>query len=704
MQDEPNNSRIRVLEAENKKMRMAMEHWDHLERNYRRANDELQQWYTRLTQLNEKTNLALHGGDLAWWEWDYRTGKVQYNENRAKLLGFTPDELPDSYNGITSMIHPDDYQSAMSRLQRHLDGESPNYEAEFRLQTKTGEWRWFYDRGKIVETDILGKPVRLSGVIIDIHERKSIENLLVIARDKAVTDSRAKSNFLASMSHEIYTPLAGVIGMAEILKQSKLTAEQEEYLDVIVSSAGNLMSILNDILEFSKIESGNVELKEKPFSIHQVVEEITTSCLGRAVEKQLRILSFQDPEIPSEVIGDPLRVRQILRILTDNALKYTETGHIGIEVHFLEWDHETVRVRFVVSDTGIGISAEGINTMFGSFTRLDTPQSKKYGGGGLGLAIAKRLIDRMNGRIQVESEPGRGSTFSVEILFDRYKDSEMSDTMKLMLKGMRGLLVDSDHFRRSLLAAYLDCWEAELDRAGSAGEALKMINHQSEINKPYNFIIIEHQMDGTDGLAFASSLRHDQAVQKSILILTADRRFEFANAELHKAGVETVISQPLLLSRLRSRLKSALTLARREERGEGDSDDFTPADAQKRSLRILLAEDNLINQKVALVILEKIGYSADLAENGADAVERAKETNYDLVLMDIQMPVMDGYEATRRIREIEGRHPGRVPAHICAITANRSREDEERCFEAGMNSYITKPFRLEEITRVLSHI
>lgn len=697
-------NRIRELEAENKKMRMAMEHWDHLERNYRRANEELQQWYTRLTRLNEKTNLALSGGDLAWWEWDYRTGKVHYNENRAKLLGFAPDELPDNYNGITSMIHPGDYQSTMSRLQKHLDGESPNYEAEFRLQTKTGEWRWFYDRGKIVETDILGKPVRLSGVIIDIHERKSIENLLIIARDKAVTDSRAKSNFLASMSHEIYTPLAGVIGMAEILKQSRLTKEQEEYLDVIVSSAGNLMSILNDILEFSKIESGNVELKEKPFSIHQLVEEITTSCLCRAGEKQIRVFSFQDPQIPAEVIGDPVRMRQILRILTDNALKFTDAGQIGIEVHFVEWDHETVKVRFVVSDTGIGISAEGISTMFGSFTRLDTPQSKKYGGGGLGLAIAKRLIDRMNGSIHVESEPGKGSTFSVEILFDRYKDTEMSDTMKLIIKGMRGLLVDTDQGRRSLMAAFLDRWEAETDQAVSTGEALKMINHQSEINKPYNFIIIEHELDGGNGMDFASSLRHDPAGQKSILILTADRRYEFTGSELHNAGVDTIIPQPLLLSRLRSRLKSALTLARREDRGEGESDDFLPADLQKRSLRILLTEDNLINQKVALVILEKIGYSADLAENGAEAVERAKETGYDLVLMDIQMPVMDGFEATRQIRELESRHPGRVPAHICAITANRSREDEERCFEAGMNSYITKPFRLEEITRVLSHI
>jgi PAS domain S-box-containing protein len=702
MQEE-NLSRLTEVEKENKKLRMATQQWELLEQTYRKSNEELREIQVKLKSLQEKTDLALFGGDLAWWEWDYKTGKVIFNENRSRLLGFQAGELPDNYSGITSMIHPDDYQLTMEKLQQHLNGDHANYEAEFRLKTKAGEWRWFFDKGKIVETDILGKPIRLSGVLIDIHERKSIENLLIVARDKADSDSKAKSNFLASMSHEIYTPMAGVIGMAEILKQSKLNQEQEEYLNVIVKSATNLMGVLNDIIEYSKIEAGNVELHEKPFSLHQVVEEVTSSFIEKALEKGISIQSFQDPDLPYEVIGDPVRLRQVLKILTDNALKFTEKGLITLQAHFMSWDHETVKVKFLVTDTGIGISQEGMKRMFASFTKLDTPESKKYGGGGLGLAIAKRLIDRMNGKITVESEPGVGTTFSIVFIFERYKDSEVSDSTKSLLHGLRILLLDSDPVRRGILARYLDRWEAELEETATTTEALKKIEHQAEIKKPYNMIIIEKDLEGVDGLQFAGSLKHDHLVQKSIVVLTASRHQSFTSMELATSNIVVALQQPYTMSRLRSRMKEALSQVKREQAESFDGAEFA-MDDHKKTLRILLAEDNQINQKVALVILEKIGYGADLAVNGKIALEKYMENEYDLVLMDIQMPEMDGFEATREIRRFERENPGREPVFICAITANRSQEDEERCFKAGMNSFISKPFRLEELTKVLNHL
>lgn len=700
---EDQSSGITELESEVKKLRQVMQQWENLERRYRKSNEELQQSLVQLKSRQEKTDLALLGGDLAWWEWDYKSGRVIFNENRYRLLGYQPGELPENYSGITALIHPDDYQSTMDKLQEHLRGEHANYEAEFRLQTKSGEWRWFFDKGKIVETDIFGKPVRLSGVLIDIHERKSIENLLIIARDKADAESKAKSNFLANMSHEIYTPMAGVIGMAEILKQSKLNQEQEEYLNVIVKSATNLMSVLNDIIEFSKMEAGNVELHEKPFSIHQVVEEVTASFVDKASEKNIAIQSFQDPDIPVEVIGDPVRLRQILKIFTDNALKFTEEGQITIEAHFLAWDQETVKVRFLITDTGIGISPEGKKRLFTSFNKTDSAESRKYGGGGLGLAIAKRLIDRMNGHISVESEPGLGTTFAIVIIFERYRDSETGDSMKEMLQGCRTLLLDPEISRRGILARYLDHWEAEVDETGSIEEAMQKIEHQSLIKKPYNLIVIEKDLENTDGLELAKSWRHNHTIQKSIVILTASRDYSFTSAELSSSGVMVALQQPYKMNRLKSRLREALTKMKRElpESYEGPE---PGTQDQKKSLSILLAEDNQINQKVALVILEKIGYSADLAADGRIALEKYKEKSYDLILMDIMMPEMDGYEATRNIRLFEQENPGRIPAHICAITANRSQEDEDKCFKSGMNSFITKPFHLEELTKILNQL
>jgi PAS domain S-box-containing protein len=264
--------KIKELEKENKLLRLASQQWEHLQKVYSESNERLQELERELSASHERTELALFGGDLAWWDWNYKTGKVHYNENRARMLGYDVEELPQTFGDITRMIHPDDYEITMAHLESHLTGKNPNYEAEFRLKTKTGEWKWFFDKGKVVETDIFGKPLRLAGVLIDIDARKNIENELIVAVDRANADSHAKSHFLASMSHEIYTPMAGVIGMADILKQSKLNQEQEEYLNVIVKSATNLMSILNDIIEYSKLESGKLEFHEKPFSVHQVVE------------------------------------------------------------------------------------------------------------------------------------------------------------------------------------------------------------------------------------------------------------------------------------------------------------------------------------------------------------------------------------------------------------------------------------------------
>ncbi len=696
--------KIQALEKENSILKSASKRWDQISKLYEEANTKLQDIEGVLTQANEQMELSMKAGNLAWWDWDYKTGKVKFHESRAMMLGLKPDDLPNSFGELTHMIHPEDYDQAMLKLDLHLKGELPVYEAEFRLQSRTGDWKWFLDKGKIIEADILGNPLRVAGVLLEMDERKKNEKEIRDAMIKAEADSRSKSLFLSSMSHEIYTPMAGVIGMAQILKQSKLNQEQNEYLDVITKSATDLMSILNDILEYSKIEAGKVEFHEKPFSIHQVVEEIAAAYAEKAIERGIEILSFQDPYIPNEVVGDPARLRQVLRIITDNALKFTEKGEIRIEAEFMEWDEEIVRVRFNIADTGIGISEEGIKKLFSSFSKLESPDAKKYSGGGLGLAIAKHLIDRMNGKISVESTPGIGTVFSIILDYDRYRDSETADGMKDLLKGLKILIIDPQSTHARLLRNYFDRWDCNIDTCSDQEEALKQIHQQAQIKKPYQLIVVEQQISGTSGLQFASQIKKDSLLQQSKILLTTSRLFPVDSSELAAAGVLVCLVRPYTFSRLKNRIIEVLSQVKKgssrlEEEGGPEF-----MDSRKKVLNILLAEDNLINQKVGLVTLEKIGHHADLAENGMIAVEMFSKKTYDLVLMDIFMPEMDGLEATMKMRDLEAADKNRLPAYICAITANTSAEDEEKCFRAGMNNYITKPFKLEELTKVLNLI
>jgi len=490
--------------------------------------------------------------------------------------------------------------------------------------------------------------------------------------------------------------------MAQILKQSKLSQEQEEYLDVIVKSATNLMSILNDILEYSKLESGHVEFHDKPFSINQVVEEVTASMLDKAKEKNLEVLSFQDPNIPGEVIGDPVRLRQVLKIFTDNAIKFTVQGEIAVESHFLEWDEESVKVRFSITDTGIGISEEGIKKIFFSYSKLDSPESMKQGGGGLGLAIAKRLIERMNGKICVESTLGKGTTFTFSIVFDRYKDSVITDDMKDTLSGSKILLVDGMTSRRSILRNYFERWDCEVEESADPVEALKVIQHQGEIKKPFRMIVLEYRWDESNGLEIGKILRKDPALKKTGMLLATSRDHTFTLEELEACGISGMLIRPYTLNRLKNRIKNVISGTPKIDFTQAAGDEV--AQIRRKNLNILLAEDNLINQKVALVTLDRLGHRVDLAENGLLAVKMFGMKTYDLVLMDIYMPEMDGFAATARIRELESASPGNKPVFICAITANTSPEDREKCFLAGMDDYISKPFKMEELTTILGKL
>ncbi|MEI6455758.1 MAG: response regulator [bacterium] len=700
---EPSQKKIEELEKENKILKSASLQWEQIQRLYKESNEKLQLIERSLTELNERMELALTAGNLAWWDWEYKTGKIYFNENRARLLGYELDELPHSFSEIARMVHPEDSDLMMKRIRQHIAGDRPTYEAEFRIRTKSGEWKWFYDKGKIVETDILGSPIRISGMLIDIHERKKAELELIVARDQADAASRAKSLFLANMSHEIRTPMSGVLGMAEILQQTSLSSEQREYLDVIVTSANNLMTILNDILDFSKIEAGKIELEKIPFSVQKVVEEVSDLLVVNAQEKRIHLLTFVDPNIPSVIKGDPVRLRQILLNISNNAIKFTERGEVVITAEFLEWDDNIVKILFRVKDTGIGISEAGIRKLFQSFSQVDASSTRKFGGTGLGLAISKRLVSHMKGEFSVESKLGIGSSFSFTAIFGRIPEEEIHDSFTDLVKGLKVLIVDDHESNRFVFRKYLERWECESEEAENASQALTMMQDKVAINRPYDLVLVDFQMPDMDGIQLARKVVHDTALKKYKMILLSSMTDLLTRKEIIDAGFRGSLSKPVKLDQLKRSI--AEVLSRKEKsQDHGSEESKEPDQKPERKLRILLVEDNLINRKVALVTLNKLGQQTDVAENGKVAVDLFEKNHYDLVLMDIYMPEMDGLDATIEIRKREKSDPSRNPVYICAITANSMKEDEVRCYKAGMNNYISKPFHLDELTGVLKSL
>lgn len=692
------NKRIRELEEKISVLSSATEQWDHLQQIYLDSHARLRESEASCREIKERLERAIKAGNLAWWDWNHKTDTIRYDPSLARMLGKEADELPQLFREMVRLIHPDDHNEFMNRLQKHLHGENDYYEAEFRLQRKNGQWKWFYDRGKVMERDIMGNPLSLSGVLLDITDRKMAEKELMEARNLADASSKAKSLFLANMSHEIYTPLAGVVGMADILKQSGLADEQLEYINIIVNAASNLMSVLNDIMEYIKAENKKIELAVVPLAITQLIQEIGSETLERCREKGLELLTYVDPQIPDYVMGDPRRLRQLLQIFIHNAIKFTDQGRVIMAVEFAGWDEGAIRIRFRITDTGIGIPAHELKNLFQSFTRVNT-KIGKYGGSGLGLAIAKYLIELMNGTIEVESTEGEGSMFAFFVEFDRLSEQE-SHLDASAIKGSRLLLVDPDRVRRDIIKSYLLVWDCEVDEADSIPEALDQVKHKLHVKKPFDLTIIEYGSFAADPELFFKQMDQAEWADSSSLLIAASDQ-PLLDELLRKAGFRAVLLRPFVPGQLIEAIRETVNGKGRELRKIGESPTREASVSERKKLKVLLVEDNLINQRVALVTIKKLGHEVVLAENGKEALEMFKPGKYDLILMDILMPEMNGLEATKKIREME--YGGKAdPVHICAITANINKEDEDACYEAGMNSYITKPFRLEELNAVLS--
>ena len=619
---------------------------------------------------------------------DLNENIVTCNPAFEELFGYTRNEVVGK--NLDHLISPDKPDEATSFTHQARDGKAVHgYVTRLRKD------------GSEVEVEMSGVPVSIGnqkvGLLAIYHDITELMN----AKRAAESADQAKSEFLANMSHEIRTPMNGVIGMIELLKDTPLDPEQRDYLNTANESAESLLTLINEVLDFAKIESGQMSLESIDFDLRSMVEGVARTLATRAEGKGLEMVCMVNRDIPSRVKGDPTRLRQILVNLVGNAIKFTSQGEIVIRAMVDEKRDEGTRLLFSITDTGIGIPHDRQQAIFDRFTQVDSSSTRKYGGTGLGLAISAQLVHMMNGEIGVQSEPGQGSTFWFTI--DTLKPTEEGTrplVIPLDLKNLPILVVDDNQTNRSIIGKIVSGFGCQVTQASSGIQALTIMRNEVAKGKPFEMILLDMQMPEMDGEQVLKEIKMDPELKKTLVVILTSMGHRGDAARLEALGCSAYLLKPV---RQKELFNTILSVMGQQQMNKATSSSIITRHALEEADHsqnlILLAEDNAINQKLALRLLQKAGYSVDVVENGLQAVNAVQKKQYSLVLMDVQMPELDGFDATRQIRALPS-PTGIIP--IVAMTAHAMAGDREKCLEAGMNDYLSKPLNIDEVLTVVN--
>jgi two-component system sensor histidine kinase/response regulator len=705
--------RTRELTDANKQLANEVHQHQLAEEKYRQEAVARGSAENALMQSEERMRLAMDAAKIGSWDLDVIKDEHIWSDTCKTLLGL-PLDSPANYAVLMSRVHPDDREMMWDKINR-ANQEKKDYTCEFRAVWPDGSVHWQTSAGHAFYDDA-GRPIRMIGISMDIDQRRRAEERSLLqakelldvnfrlqtAKDAAEAANRAKSEFLANMSHEIRTPMNGIIGMTELTLDTELTSEQREYLLMLKSSGDSLLGVINDILDFSKVEAGKLELDPIEFNLQDCVSETMRALALRAHEKGLELVYQLNPDIPAGVLGDPGRLRQILINLVGNSIKFTEKGEVVVQSKCDSRSDHELELHFTVADTGIGIPANKHSLIFEAFAQADGSTTRNYGGSGLGLAISSQLVGLMGGRIWVESTMGKGSTFHFTIRVGAAADRRQPSiqTFQAELLHLPVLIVDDNATNRRVLLEMTRGWGMQPTAVDSGTAALETMKQAETGGHGFRLAIIDGYMPGMDGFELAERIKSDPHLSDAMIMMLTSAGQRGDAARCRKLGIVAYLLKPIRKSELLSAILTVLG-----QRPDATATDFvtrhTLSGARKK-LRILVAEDNPVNQRLVVRMLEKMGYMPKVAQNGQEAISLVASESFDLVFMDVQMPRMDGITATRKIRESETGKRTHIP--IVAMTAHAMKGDKEHCLQAGMDGYVSKPVSSKQIEEAIATI